>query len=174
MLTIHEASNCVLYALINAMKRAEVISLAEITQTTIYIFWAAAIIVFGIVEAVTIQLVSIWFLFGSIAALVSAVCGAPPVIQIVIFIAVSIIALIITRPLVRKFVSSKKVNTNADRVIGQVGIVTENIDNVKATGQVKVDGKIWTARSGDGSYITTENEVVIEKIDGVKLIVKSK
>lgn len=148
--------------------------MVEITQTTIYIFWAVVIILFGIAETVTVQLVSIWFLIGAVAALISAVCGASPVIQIIIFIAVSILALVITRPLVKKFVSSKKQNTNADRVIGQIGIVTEDIDNIKATGLVKADGKIWTARSCDGSVIASGNEIIVEKIDGVKLIVRSK
>ena len=148
--------------------------MVEITQTTVYIFWAAAILIFGIAEAVTVQMVSIWFLVGAIAALIAALCGAPPVIQIIVFIAVSVLALVITRPLVKKYISPKKENTNADRVIGQIGIVIENIDNINAIGQVKVDGKIWTARSADNSNIPAGSEVVIDRIDGVKLIVKNK
>lgn len=148
--------------------------MVEITQTTVYIFWAAAILIFGIAEAVTVQLVSIWFLVGAIAALIAALCGAAPVIQIIIFIAVSVLALVITRPLVKKFVSSKKQSTNYDRVIGQIGIVTEDINNINAEGQVKADGKIWTARSIDNSIIPAGSEVIIDRIDGVKLIVKNK
>ncbi|MDE6470803.1 MAG: NfeD family protein [Eubacterium sp.] len=148
--------------------------MVEITQTTVYIFWAAAILIFGIAEAVTVQLVSIWFLVGAIAALIAALCGASPVIQIIIFIAVSVLALVITRPLVKKYISPKKENTNADRVIGQIGIVTEDIDNINAAGQVKADGKIWTARSIDNSIIPVGSEVIVDRIDGVKLIVKSK
>lgn len=148
--------------------------MVEITQTTVYIFWAAAILIFGIAEAITVQLVSIWFLVGAIAALIAALCGASPVIQIIIFIAVSVLALVITRPLVKKYISPKKENTNADRVIGQIGIVTEDIDNINAAGQVKADGKIWTARSIDSSIIPAGSEVIIDRIDGVKLIVKNK
>lgn len=148
--------------------------MVEITETTMYIFWAAAIILFGIAEAVTAQLVSIWFLIGAIAALIAAFCGANLIIQIIVFIAVSILALVITRPLVKKYINPKKEHTNADRVIGQVGIVAEDIDNIKATGQVKADGKIWTARATDNSIIPLGCEVIIEKIDGVKLIVKNK
>ena len=148
--------------------------MVEITQTTVYIFWAAAILIFGIAEAITVQLVSIWFLVGAIAALIAALCGASPVIQIIIFIAVSVLALVITRPLVKKYISPKKENTNADRVIGQIGIVTEDIDNINAAGQVKADGKIWTARSIDSSIIPAGREVIIDRIDGVKLIVKNK
>ncbi len=148
--------------------------MVEITETTMYIFWAAAIILFGIAEAVTAQLVSIWFLIGAIAALIAAFCGANLIIQIIVFIAVSILALVITRPLVKKYINPKKEHTNADRVIGQVGIVAEDIDNIRATGQVKADGKIWTARATDNSIIPSGCEVIIEKIDGVKLIVKNK
>lgn len=148
--------------------------MVEITETTMYIFWAAAIILFGIAEAVTAQLVSIWFLIGAIAALIAAFCGANLIIQIIVFIAVSILALVITRPLVKKYINPKKEHTNADRVIGQVGIVAEDIDNIRATGQVKADGKIWTARAADNSVIPAGSEVIIEKIDGVKLIVKNK
>lgn len=148
--------------------------MVEITETTMYIFWAAAIILFGVAEAVTAQLVSIWFLIGAIAALIAAFFGANLIIQIIVFIAVSILALVITRPLVKKYINPKKEHTNADRVIGQVGIVAEDIDNIKATGQVKADGKIWTARATDNSIIPSGCEVIIEKIDGVKLIVKNK
>lgn len=148
--------------------------MVEITQTTMYIFWAAAIVIFAVAEAVTAQLVSIWFVAGSIAALISALFGATPVVQAILFIAVSILALVITRPLVKKYINPKKEYTNADRVIGQTGIVAEDIDNLKATGQVKADGKIWTARSIDNSIIPKGNEVIIDKIEGVKLIVKNK
>lgn len=148
--------------------------MVEITETTMYIFWAAAIILFGVAEAVTAQLVSIWFLIGAIAALIAAFCSANLIIQIIVFIAVSIFALVITRPLVKKYINPKKEHTNADRVIGQVGIVAEDIDNIRATGQVKADGKIWTARATDNSIIPSGCEVIIEKIDGVKLIVKNK
>lgn len=148
--------------------------MGEITQTTMCIFWAAAIILFGIAEAVTAQLVSIWFVAGSVAALIAGLCNAPLIVQAVVFLAVTIFALVITRPLVKKYIRPKKEHTNADKVIGQVGIVAEDIDNIKATGQVKVDGKIWTARSIDNSVIPTGSEIIIDRIEGVKLMVKNK
>lgn len=82
-------------------------------------------------------------------------------------------ALVITRPLVKKYIHPKMQRTNADKVIGQIGIVCQDIDNINATGQVKVDGKVWSARSIDNQIITENSEVIIEKIEGVKLIVKS-
>ena len=147
------------------------ISMVEITQTTMYIFWAVAIVIFAVAEAVTAQLVSIWFVLGAIAALIAALFGASAVIQAIVFIAVTILALVITRPLVKKYIRPKKEYTNADKVIGQIGIVCEDIDNINATGQVKIDGKIWTARSADGSLIPNGSNVVIDRIEGVKLIV---
>lgn len=147
--------------------------MVEITNASMYIFWAVAIVVFSIAEAVTAQLVSIWFVIGSIAAFICALCGGQPIIQAIVFIAVSVLALVITRPLVKKYIHPKSEHTNADRVIGQTGVVTEDIDNLKASGQVKVDGKIWTARSIDNVIIPMGNQVIIDKIEGVKLIVKS-
>lgn len=148
--------------------------MVEINENLIYIIWAAAIVIFGTLEAVTAQLVSIWFVFGAIAALIASFFNVPFAVQVVIFVAVTVLALVITRPLVKKFINPKKVKTNADKVVGQSGIVVQDINNVEATGQVKVDGQIWTARSTDNNVIASGNEVIIEKIDGVKLIVKNK
>ncbi len=138
------------------------------------LLWAAAIAIFSIVEAMTAQLVSIWFVIGAIAALISTMCGASLIVQVIIFIAVTILTLLITRPLVKKYIRPKKEYTNADRVIGKTGVVIEEIDNLKAKGQVKADGKIWSARSDDSSIIETNAVVKITKIDGVKLIVTKK
>lgn len=147
--------------------------MTEITQNAMYILWAALIIIFAVFEAATAQLVSIWFVVGALASLISAFLGANFAVQIIIFIAVSILALVITRPLVKKYINPKKERTNADKVLGQTGIVVEDIDNIQAKGQVKIDGKIWSARSLDNSLISEGEQVIIEKIEGVKLIVKS-
>ena len=147
--------------------------MSEIPQNTIYIFWTVLVIIFAVFEGVTAQLVSIWFVIGALASLISAFFGANPAIQIVIFIAVSILALVITRPLVKKYINPTKERTNADKVLGQVGIVVEDINNIQSKGQVKIDGKIWSARSLDNSLIPENEKVIIERIEGVKLIVKS-
>ena len=141
------------------------------SDAMMYIIWAAAIIGFAVLETVTAQLVSIWFVVGSI---VSALCDAPIYLQFLIGIAVSILALIITRPIVRKRLHTKIQPTNADRVINSDAVVVEEIDNIKSTGQVKIDGKIWTARSSDNEIIPPNSIVVVEKIEGVKLIVNKK
>jgi membrane protein implicated in regulation of membrane protease activity len=122
----------------------------------------------------TAQLVSIWFVFGSITGLIAAICGAPIILQVIIFVLVTIITLIATRPIVKKKLNTKVQPTNADRCIGQDGVVIEEINNLAPSGQVKADGKIWTARSFDQSVIPNGTVVTVEKIDGVKLIVKTK
>lgn len=143
-------------------------------MTTMYIIWAVAIVVFAIAEAMTTQLVSIWFVIGSIAGLISALCKAPIVVQVIIFIAVSILMLIITRPIAKKKLTPRIEPTNADKCIGQEAIVTEEINNIQATGQAKTDGKIWSARSSNGDTIPNGTIVIVEKIEGVKLIVRQK
>ena len=134
--------------------------------------WIGAIIVFGVVEALTAGLVSIWFVPGAVAGLIAAMAGAGILAQLVIFLAVSAAALAATRPLVRKFTAGKAVPTNADRVLGAHGKVTETIDNDNAKGAVYVDGKTWTARSADGAVIPAGARVRIQGMEGVKLLVR--
>lgn len=139
-----------------------------------YIFWAVAIVAFAILEAVTTQLVSVWFIVGSIAALITKWFGAPFYLQLIVFVGISAITLILTRPLIKKHLKPKTEPTNADRVIGQTAVVTERIDNLSASGFVKVDGQVWSARSSDDSVIEEGKQVEIQRIDGVKLIVAEK
>ena len=127
---------------------------------------------FYIVDCILELWCSIWFVIGAVAALIAQLLGAGLVIQVVVFIAVSVAALLVTRPLVKKKLNTKAEKTNADRCIGMQGVVTEDIDNLAPSGQVKADGKIWTARSATGEKIPKDTVVTVEKIDGVKLIVK--
>ena len=136
-------------------------------------FWVAALVVFLIVEAVTAGLVSIWFVFGSLVALICAALGAAVWLQIFWFVIVSVATLVLTRPLVKRYVDSRSVATNADRNIGRTAVVTERIDNLAATGAVKLDGVVWTARSTDDAVaIETGERVTVRAIEGVKLIVE--
>jgi membrane protein implicated in regulation of membrane protease activity len=139
------------------------------------VFWIAAMIFFIIVEAVTVGLASIWFAIGSVAALICALAGGPVWLQVVWFVAVSALTLFLTRPLVKKYVAGRAVPTNADRNIGRTAVVTEEINNLAATGAVKVDGLDWTARSTDDNItIPKDSVVVIREIRGVKLLVEPK
>ena len=136
------------------------------------IFWLVVIVIAVVVEACTVQLVSIWMVAGGIGALIADLCGAPFWIQTAIFAAVTALALVISRPMVKKVMHFQKVDTNAGRYIGKTGIVTAQIDNTEGVGQVTVLGSVWTARSLDGSILLEGENVVIKAIEGVKLIVE--
>ncbi|MBR0112816.1 MAG: NfeD family protein [Clostridia bacterium] len=136
------------------------------------VIWAVALVVLLAIEGATAQLVTIWFAAGALAALIAAALHAPIWLQVVLFVVVSGITLVATRPLVKKIVKRKTQPLNADRCIGETAVVTEEIDNIRATGAVKVGGVVWTARSSGGEIIEKDKNVVIEKIEGVKLIVK--
>ena len=134
--------------------------------------WLAVIIGAAILEAVTAQLVSIWMVVGGIAALIANMAGAPLGVQLAIFVGVTALTLAATRPLVKKMITVKKEDTNAGRYVGKTGVVTSAIDNEKGQGQVTVMGSIWSARSHDGSMISEGNNVLVLRIEGVKLIVQ--
>ena len=136
------------------------------------IIWIAAIIIFGIAEAATAGLVSIWFVAGAVAALLSLELGAVLWLQIVVFLAVSIAALVATRPLAHKMLDKTIVPTNADRVLHHEAKVTETVDNENATGAVYIDGKTWTARSDSGEIIEKGKMAKIVRMEGVKLYVR--
>ncbi len=145
----------------------------------IYIWlWLGAIVVFGVAELLTEGMVSIWFLAGSLAALITCMfdwyLGAlsPEGTQALVFAVVSAVSLVLSRPLVRRFMTKPGIPTNTDRVLGMVAKVTENVDNDKSSGAVYVDGKTWTARSADGSVIPAGTQVKVQKIEGVKLLVQ--
>ncbi len=134
--------------------------------------WAVAIVVFLVIEALTVGVASIWFALGSICALIAALLGAPEWLQVAWFVVVSVVTLIFTRPVVKKYVHSKRQPTNADRVIGTKATVREEIDNLAAKGSVMADGKEWTARSAGGETIASGSVVTVLAIEGVKLIVE--
>lgn len=136
------------------------------------IIWGVLLLLFIVIEAITVQMVSIWFGLGALAAIVAVFCGGNSTVQIISFLAVSTIALIATRPLVKKFLNSKTQSTNADRNIGQIAVVTDDIDNVNGKGQVIINGLEWTARTDDNSVAKVGENVLVEKIEGVKLIVR--
>ncbi|MBQ7144362.1 MAG: NfeD family protein [Oscillospiraceae bacterium] len=136
------------------------------------IVWAGLTVLFVIVELATYGLASIWFALGSLVGLVAAALGGPIWLQIVLFAVVSAATLLLTRPLAQKYVNSRTQATNADRVIGAKALVTEEINELAGTGSVRVDGKIWTARSADDSVLPAGTRVVVKEIRGVRLIVE--
>ena len=137
--------------------------------------WVILMIIFLVIEGIVPGLVSIWFALGALAALISSMLGAQIWLQATWFVVISLLALVVTRPLAKKYVNSRTQATNADMLIGQVCIVKETIDALHGTGAVSVAGKEWTARSAAAEEIIEEGAVaVVERIEGVKLIVRKK
>ncbi len=125
-----------------------------------------------VIEAMTAGLTTIWFAGGSVAALILTFLGAPLWLQTGAFAAVSLILLLVTRPLVLKYMKKGRGATSLDRMIGQEVLVTEKIDNLRGTGEVQVGGQYWMARSVDNDQTIEKGEIaMIRSIQGVKLIV---
>ncbi len=139
------------------------------------VLWIAAAVILLIIEGLAPGLVSIWFAIGAVAAMISSTLGAPIWLQIVWFFVVSVVTLLLTRPLAKKYVNARAVPTNADMAIGQDCVVTEDIDNVLGTGAVTVGGKVWTARMAQADGKARKGSVLrVARIEGVKLIVEEK
>ena len=134
--------------------------------------WLGALAIFAIVEASTVSLVSVWFVGGSLAALIAALLGAELWLQILLFLAVSIVLLMCLRPLAKKSFGSPKIRTNTSANIGKLAVVTEDINNLHALGAVKLSGLTWSARSTNGEPIKAGSVVRITGIEGVKLFVE--
>ncbi len=138
----------------------------------IAVWWLILAVVLGIIEAASFNLITLWFSIGAVAAMISSFFGIPFIYQVVIFILISALLLYFTKPLIKKFLYIKKEKTNADRIIGEKGIVVEKIDPVNGTGQVKIGGQIWTARSTNDETIELNELVEVQEILGVKVFVK--
>ena len=118
-----------------------------------------------------ILLVSLWFAAGALVALVASLLNAPPVLQAILFILVSTASLAGLRPIVRKYLRPRMTKTNVDSVIGAKGYVTADVDNLSATGTVKLGGMEWSARSVSGEPIKAGTLVQVDRIEGVKVFV---
>lgn len=141
---------------------------------TMSIVWLVALIIFVVAEAATVGLTSIWFALGSLAALIASAAGAPIIVQVVLFIGISILSLVLVRPLGQRYLNAKRVPTNADRILGAEAVVTEEIDNLKGQGHVSVAGVPWTARSEYNEIIPADTVVCVLRIEGVKVFVAVK
>lgn len=135
------------------------------------ILWLVLLVVFILVEASTVTVVSIWFAAGAVMALIVAMLGGPAWLQILAFFVVSIVLLLSLRPVVRKYFTPRLTKTNVDSVIGTVGIVTAEINNIEASGTVKLGAMEWTARSTSGERICVGSRVRADRVEGVKVYV---
>lgn len=135
--------------------------------------WLALVIVLIIIEAITAELVTIWFAGGAVLALVLSVLGAPFWAQTGTFAAVSLVLLFLTRPLIKKYMKKGAGENGLDRMIGKQGLVTEQVNNLAGTGEVQVDGQYWMARTSDNSLTIEKDQVItVRQIHGVRLIVE--
>ena len=133
--------------------------------------WLLIILTLSVVEACTVQMVSIWFVAGAIAALVLSFFVPSALVQVCVFVVVTLLVLFLTKPLVKKALSFTKEDINLGRYVGKIGVVICEINNTLGEGQVKVLGSVWTAKSNNNSIIKVGENVKIEAINGVKLIV---
>lgn len=134
-------------------------------------YWLILMAIMLVIEIITLGLTTIWFAAGALVSYVAALFGANLIAQIIVFLTVSIVALIFTRPIaVRYFNSKDREKTNVDSLIGKTAKVIEKIDNENAKGKVSVNGMEWTARSVDGSIIEAAEIVTVKEVSGVKLI----
>ncbi len=136
--------------------------------------WVVMLIAFGILEAMTAGLVSIWFCIGAVVALIASVMGASLGMQIALFSVVSLLSMALIRPFAKKFLGTKTEATNADRILGAEAVVVEGINNLQAKGQIRVLGESWTARSQEEVEIPEGSSVRVLRIEGVKAIVTQK
>ena len=134
--------------------------------------WLAVLIIFIVVEAITPNLVTIWFIPAALAGLVAHLLGAQVWLQAVVFIVVGLVFLVTTKPLFEKLFSKRPIEvTNAQALIGKRAVAVEEIDNMHETGAVRVEGKIWTARNYRSSDVIPVGAIVeINAIEGVKLM----
>ena len=135
------------------------------------ILWLVGFAGFLLLEASTVTVVSVWFAVGSLAAMVAAMLSAPLWLQVVLFLVVSAGCLLLLRPVTRKYLKPNLCATNTDAVLGTVGVVTEDIDNIRACGQVKMGAMFWSARSSTGEPIPAGTQVTADRVEGVKLFV---
>lgn len=135
--------------------------------------WLIAMIALIVAEGATAGLMCIWFAVGALGGLLVAVFGGAIWLQITVFLVLSALALALVRPAAARLLQPGKVATNADRIIGKTAVVTQAIDNIQGTGQVKVAGQVWSARSGYDVVIPAGTEVIIQRIEGVKVFVET-
>ena len=140
-------------------------------MTAEIVFWLVMMAVFLIVELATVGLVSVWFVAGSLGAMIVAALNGSLWLQVAVFVIVSAVLLASLRPFMKKFVTPKKIKTNMEALIGQTAVVTCAIDNVRGAGAVKIGGAEWSARSVDGRNIEVDQLVRVERIEGVKAVV---
>ncbi|MBE6851248.1 MAG: NfeD family protein [Ruminococcus sp.] len=141
-------------------------------MTTWMIIWGIIFVVMVILELCTMQLISVWFAAGSLAAFIAAALQVPPLGQAIIFTAASVLLLVATKPILKKFRVGDKIPTNLDAEIGKTAVVTEEINEAKNTGRVRIGGVNWRARTRDGAVIAVDAAVKVLELSGTTAYVE--
>ena len=135
--------------------------------------WLVLMVVLVIIELLTVGLTTIWFAAGALVAYLCTLLGANLAVQIIVFLVVSVVLFLLTRPILVKRLNKSRTKTNVDSLIGQEARVTEVIDPFRGTGTAMLDGKVWTARSNNDQVIDVDTKVKVLAVEGVKLIVEA-
>lgn len=138
------------------------------------IIWLILLAILILIEIITLGLTTIWFAGGALVAFIVSLFYDNLLLEVILFVVVSLILLFFTRPVVKKYFNSTRTKTNYEAVIGQEALVTGTIDNINNTGWALVNGLEWSARSVNGEIIEKGTKVVVESISGVKLMVRVK
>lgn len=136
------------------------------------VYWLIVLALLLLIEIFTLGLTTIWFAGGALISFIVSLFSDNLPLEISLFIVISLILLIFTRPIVMRYFNKERVKTNYETIIGKVGIVTTEIDNMNAVGQVSVDGQVWSARTLNQEKLDVGTKVRINEISGVKLIVE--
>ena len=149
--------------------------MALFADMSMTMFWLIVLVVLVVIELLTMGLTTIWFAGGALIATIAAVLGAPMVVQVILFLVVSGVLIIFTRPLAVKYFNKDRVRTNAESLVGRQAIVISEIDNLQGIGQVNVGGMEWSARTRiDGVRLLFGTVITVQGINGVKLIVEER
>lgn len=144
-----------------------------LSPSMLNLIWIGLFIILLLIEIFTVGLTTIWFAIGALAAAGVNTLGADLIIQIIVFLAVSVILMIFTRPWAVKHLNQNRLKTNYESKIGEIIKITERVDNLKQTGKSIVDGQEWTVRSQNNNEILEKDELAkVIAVSGVKLIVE--
>lgn len=139
------------------------------------LFWLAVMVVMLVIEIATLGLTTVWFAGGALIAFLLAMFNVPLIVQIIVFLIVSLILILFTRPIAVKYFNKDRVRTNVESMIGRQAIVVSEIDNLQGIGRVTVGGQEWSARTTeDGIGLPVGAVVVVKAVSGVKLIVEER
>ena len=136
------------------------------------IVWLIVFIVLLLIEILTLGLTTIWFCIGALAAFIATLFNAGYVVQTILFVVVSLLSLVVTRPIAVKYLNKDRVKTNVDEVIGKTAVITKRIDDAQGIGEAELEGDKWLACSVDGAVLEAGEKAEVVRVEGVKLLLK--